>query len=349
MVRAGRPASAPAVRTARLAPCARPPQPVHAALYPPYLPSLSDSPCPPQGGPSWAHVSPAAVDFVQQLLVLDPAKRLSAAQALMHPWIAEAASAADGGAAGGASGRDSALPALLALEQRLLAFARNVGGQVKLLAEGDILINQGERCPFVFVVSRGLLTLYSESRGGPSGKDVFGKLAAGQYVNEVVLFEREPVEQLDHMHDRRPDGPHGLVRSEPALFARFLSLFLSLLTVSLRSATFAPTDWRPALTASCFDHPQPMAMAKDASAGELPPCPMGVQAFEETEILFLTREQLLAAMESEPELAKTMVAEAERRLRRLKNMRLAKPGRMRPSDVSSGCGDGSAAAAPASP
>lgn len=80
-------------------------------------------------------------------------------------------------------------------------------------------------------------------------------------------------------------------------------------------------------------------MAKKGSAGPLPPCPMGVQAFEETEILFLTREQLLAVMETEPELARAMLAEAEKRLRRLKNMRMAKPGRMRPSDAPAGHGE----------
>mmetsp|Transcript_74030 Transcript_74030/g.194173 ORF Transcript_74030/g.194173 Transcript_74030/m.194173 type:complete len:560 (-) Transcript_74030:106-1785(-) len=38
----------------------------------------------------WAQVSPAAKDFVDGLLVVDPAKRMTAEQALRHPFIAEA-------------------------------------------------------------------------------------------------------------------------------------------------------------------------------------------------------------------------------------------------------------------
>mmetsp|Transcript_28547 Transcript_28547/g.60860 ORF Transcript_28547/g.60860 Transcript_28547/m.60860 type:complete len:893 (+) Transcript_28547:206-2884(+) len=37
----------------------------------------------------WGHVSDEGVDFVRKLLAKDPAKRLSAAQALSHPWLTE--------------------------------------------------------------------------------------------------------------------------------------------------------------------------------------------------------------------------------------------------------------------
>jgi calcium-dependent protein kinase len=39
---------------------------------------------------SWANVSDLAVDFVKKLLTVDPAQRLTAAQALDHPWLARA-------------------------------------------------------------------------------------------------------------------------------------------------------------------------------------------------------------------------------------------------------------------
>ena len=35
----------------------------------------------------WQSLSPAAVDFISQLIVLDPAARLTAQQALQHPWF----------------------------------------------------------------------------------------------------------------------------------------------------------------------------------------------------------------------------------------------------------------------
>jgi len=37
--------------------------------------------------PAWAHISPEGKDLVSQLLVVDPKKRLSATEALKHPWI----------------------------------------------------------------------------------------------------------------------------------------------------------------------------------------------------------------------------------------------------------------------
>jgi serine/threonine protein kinase len=37
--------------------------------------------------PYWTDVSPTAKDLVSQLLVVDPAKRLTAAQILEHPWM----------------------------------------------------------------------------------------------------------------------------------------------------------------------------------------------------------------------------------------------------------------------
>lgn len=35
----------------------------------------------------WQSLSPAAVDFISQLIVLDPRARLTAEQALQHPWL----------------------------------------------------------------------------------------------------------------------------------------------------------------------------------------------------------------------------------------------------------------------
>lgn len=41
-------------------------------------------------GPRWETVSDAAKDFIRRLLVYNPAKRMSAEQALKHPWLLRA-------------------------------------------------------------------------------------------------------------------------------------------------------------------------------------------------------------------------------------------------------------------
>ncbi|KAG9139640.1 hypothetical protein Leryth_018272, partial [Lithospermum erythrorhizon] len=43
----------------------------------------------------WPHISGSAIDFVRKLLVKDPRARLTAAQALSHPWVREGGSASD--------------------------------------------------------------------------------------------------------------------------------------------------------------------------------------------------------------------------------------------------------------
>merc|ERR1719508_121038 len=43
----------------------------------------------PMTGDSWDLVTPQARDLVRQLLVVEPERRLSAAQILQHPWFAE--------------------------------------------------------------------------------------------------------------------------------------------------------------------------------------------------------------------------------------------------------------------
>ena len=37
--------------------------------------------------PDWDQISPQAKDFVQKLICVDPQQRLTASQALLHPWI----------------------------------------------------------------------------------------------------------------------------------------------------------------------------------------------------------------------------------------------------------------------
>lgn len=49
--------------------------------------------------PEWDEVSDEAKDLVRKLLAYDPAKRISAAEALQHPWIKKQTSKVDKGIA----------------------------------------------------------------------------------------------------------------------------------------------------------------------------------------------------------------------------------------------------------
>lgn len=53
--------------------------------------------------PYWDSVSPGAKDLIDHLLVVDPARRLTAAQVLTHPWVAEASPAGEESAALGSA------------------------------------------------------------------------------------------------------------------------------------------------------------------------------------------------------------------------------------------------------
>lgn len=35
----------------------------------------------------WKQISPLAMDFIQRILEVDPAKRMSASEALQHKWL----------------------------------------------------------------------------------------------------------------------------------------------------------------------------------------------------------------------------------------------------------------------
>jgi len=75
----------------------------------------------------WGHVSNEGVDFVQQLLAKDPAKRMSAPQALSHPWLAETNSKVaqqhHHSMSGGASSEE-------VLDRRQRASSRGPSGQI---------------------------------------------------------------------------------------------------------------------------------------------------------------------------------------------------------------------------
>lgn len=49
--------------------------------------------------PEWDEVSDEAKDLVRKLLTFDPAKRISAADALQHPWIKKQAAKVEKGIA----------------------------------------------------------------------------------------------------------------------------------------------------------------------------------------------------------------------------------------------------------
>lgn len=56
----------------------------------------NDVPCPPQyPSPEWDTVTPEAKNLINQMLTVNPNKRITAGEALKHPWICVRTTATD--------------------------------------------------------------------------------------------------------------------------------------------------------------------------------------------------------------------------------------------------------------
>ena len=93
----------------------------------------------------WDTVSEAARDFVRRCLTHDPKRRLSAADALEHPWMKKVS---------------NVRPAPLRIKSQLRDFAKGMKLPTRTYQKGDVLIKQGERATDeVFLIKSGKVNI----------------------------------------------------------------------------------------------------------------------------------------------------------------------------------------------
>lgn len=76
----------------------------------------------------WEEVSEQAKDFINKLLTIDPAQRLTAKQALQHPWLQSAAPTAEGAAQQPATDQKDLLPDIKSAFNAKRTFRKAVNG-----------------------------------------------------------------------------------------------------------------------------------------------------------------------------------------------------------------------------
>ena len=104
--------------------------------------------------PVWAIVSDDAKDFIAKLLCVDPSRRLTADQALAHPWMNKETTAA----------QSAALPIA---QGKLKAYAARMAAPRMTIQPGSFLIKQGEKGSEVFFIKSGTceVLVYNPAEG----------------------------------------------------------------------------------------------------------------------------------------------------------------------------------------
>ena len=120
----------------------------------------------------WDTVSSKARDFVRACLAYNPAKRLSAKDALEHPWMKHVS---------------NVRPEPLRIKSKLRDFAKGMKLPTRTYEAGEVLIRQGVRATDeVFLIKKGVVDIIVKDKD--TGEDV--KVAtreAGEFVGEMSV------------------------------------------------------------------------------------------------------------------------------------------------------------------
>ena len=120
----------------------------------------------------WDTVSSKARDFVRACLAYNPAKRLSAKDALEHPWMKHVS---------------NVRPEPLRIKSKLRDFAKGMKLPTRTYEAGEVLIRQGARATDeVFLIKKGVVDIIVKDKD--TGEDV--KVAtreAGEFVGEMSV------------------------------------------------------------------------------------------------------------------------------------------------------------------
>ena len=141
----------------------------------------------------WDTVSTEARDFMRACLTYNPAKRLSAKDALEHPWMKHVS---------------NVRPEPLRIKSKLRDFAKGMKLPTRTYEPGEFLIRQGARATDeVFLIKKGVVDIIVKDKD--TGDDV--KVAtreAGEFVGEMSVAS-----QLLHSTSGKRDGEDS---AEPA-------------------------------------------------------------------------------------------------------------------------------------
>jgi serine/threonine protein kinase len=120
----------------------------------------------------WDTVSEAARDFVRRCLTHDPKRRLSAADALEHPWMKKVS---------------NVRPAPLRIKSQLRDFAKGMKLPTRTYQKGDVLIKQGERATDeVFLIKSGKVNIVVTDHA--TGERVLvATRETGEFVGEMSV------------------------------------------------------------------------------------------------------------------------------------------------------------------
>ena len=151
----------------------------------------------------WDDVSAHARDFVVKTLVYNPKNRMSARDALNHPWMKHVT---------------NVRPAPLRIKSKLRDFAKGMKLPLRRYAPGEYLIKQGERASDeVFLIKSGKVDIIVHDR--ETGEPV--KVATrevGEFVGEIAaataLLEKSPSGKGKGPEDAAAAGPRKSI-SEP--------------------------------------------------------------------------------------------------------------------------------------
>ena len=120
----------------------------------------------------WDTVSEAARDFVRRCLTHDPKRRLSAADALEHPWMKKVS---------------NVRPAPLRIKSQLRDFAKGMKLPTRTYQKGDVLIRQGERATDeVFLIKSGKVNIVVADRATEE-RVLVATRETGEFVGEMSV------------------------------------------------------------------------------------------------------------------------------------------------------------------